>query len=418
MCKLVAELTGSDTRKVGEVFQRLENSCGQPGLDVRLTGEIYGKTHMKMRALGLDPNDTTPKELYQALLNITALHDSFIAKRLGINKSDDSAKIGKSIALAISKMSIPKNTWGLKSTVVKKILLAHPPKVLMKLLGYRSLDSMIKHESPAVLLAIARLTEPDNWHEKIVNKYKKLNSNEFEDRQIEIEYLDNIRWKNISNYLSKNHRTNIVHSQETGVVVLLPIDNAPKQGLTLISLLLTLHYLNEIRVFSTFIKFHFMRSDFGNIFAKRATNIHDEQLKLAGQTINWKIMHRYYGAADRLNHPEIFEPHLQPEDLSYRKAEEVLYKLEPALHFWHDNDYVGLPLKDGPISFSLTDMAMNLVNRLPYEKRVYYHMQDSLWNEIYCRYIGQSNFEKQILSQLDDQSVGLSLRNVKIGLAG
>jgi hypothetical protein len=117
------------------------------------------------------------------------------------------------------------------------------------------------------------------------------------------------------------------------------------------------------------------------------------------------VVHRYYGTRDRFNHPEIFEPHVQPEDLTYRKAEAILYRLEPALHFWHDTDYVGLPETDGPISFSLTDMAMNLVNGLPYEKRAYYHMQDSLWNEVYSRYIGQTSFEKQMLQQLDEQPV-------------
>jgi len=119
--------------------------------------------------------------------------------------------------------------------------------------------------------------------------------------------------------------------------------------------------------------------------------------------VHWRIVHRYYGTAEAFKHPEIFEPHVQPEDLAYRKAEAFLYRLEPALHFWHDTDYVGLPEADGSISFSLTDMAMNLVNGLPYENRASYHMRDALWNEVYSRYIGQQAFEKQVLRQLDDQ---------------
>lgn len=108
MCKLVAELVGADTQLMREVFRRLEVQSGEPGIDVRLTGEIYGKLHMKMRALGLDPNDTTPHELYQALLNLTALHDEFLAKRLNVQITDDAQIISKAVAQFINKLHMPK----------------------------------------------------------------------------------------------------------------------------------------------------------------------------------------------------------------------------------------------------------------------------------------------------------------------
>ena len=405
MCKLVAELTSSDQRVAREMFARLERSCGDPGVDVRITSEIYGKLHMKMRALGLDPNDTTPRELYQSLLNLTALHDTFLAKRLGIVHTNNADEVSDAVIKLIDRLKIPKSAWAIKPMTIRRLLKATPPKTLMKLLSYRSLDSMLKRESPAMLLTIARHVEPSPWQVKFVNSYRKLHPLDFESRPIEVELLQEKRWQSVAKLFSKSRLSNIVNCPESGSVAILPTQISPPSGLTLTYLLVILHDINEIRAFSTYCKFQHMRPDFGDILADHILGVKRQHIMLAGQMLPWIIIHRYYGSSDRVNHPEIFEPHVQPEDLSYRKAEEVLYRLEPALHFWHDSEYVGLPRPEGPISLSLTDMAMNLVNSLPYAQRVYYHMQDALWNEVYVRYAGQSSLERQILIQLDEQSV-------------
>jgi hypothetical protein len=126
---------------------------------------------------------------------------------------------------------------------------------------------------------------------------------------------------------------------------------------------------------------------------------------MAGQKVHWRVIQRYFGKMENENHPEIFEPHVQPEDLHWRKAEEILYQMEPALHFWHDMDYVA-SLRDGrPISFSLMDMAISYVNDLPYGDRAIYHFRESLWNEIFMRYMGHETLETQVLKQLDNEMI-------------
>ena len=402
MCKLVAELVGADKQLVRETFTRLERHAGSPGIDVRITGEIYGKLHMKLRELGLDPNDSTPHELYQALLNLTALHDGFLATRLGIGQPASPETVAKAVVRFVRKSHLPKQTWALKPSAARRLLKATPPKALMKLLHYRSLDSMLKRESPASLLTMARHYEPSTWQRRFVGAYKKLQPSDFEVRDIELEFLIGSHWQAAGEAFSQLRRSNIVHNPEAGAVILLPMSGGAVSGLTLASLLLTLHYIHEIRAFSTYYKFQHMRADFGSLLADHLLQSKQHHVSLAGQPVHWQVVHRYYGSTERTAHPEVFEPHIQPEDLAYRKAELVLYHLEPALHFWHDTDYVGLPHADGPLSFNLTDMAMNLVNRLPYERRVSYHMQAALWNEVYGRYMGQRALQQTILGQLDE----------------
>lgn len=284
------------------------------------------------------------------------------------------------------------------------MLKAAPPKTLMKLLHYRSLDSMLKRESATMLVTVARHIEPEQWQKRFVTSYKKLSPSDFEIRDIVAECLPAERWQAVGEYIRAGYHTTIVHTPEAGGIALLPIEAKGLRGLTLATLLLTLHYVNEIRAFSTFAKFSHPNPKFGTSLVEHILDQKQDHFTLAGQSIHWRVVHQYYGKQNRL-HPEIFEPHVQAEDLAYRKAEEVLYRMEPALHFWHDMDYTGLPTADGPLSFNLTDMALNLVNRLPYENRISYHMAGALWNEIYCRYTAQRSFEQQILQQLGEQSV-------------
>lgn len=405
MCKLVAELAGADKQVVSEMFARLERQSSNPGIDLRITGEIYGRLHMKMRELGLDPNDTTPHELYQALLNLTALHDKFLVNRLGIDNPSSSSEIALAVLRFIEHTSLPKQSWALKHTATKKLLKATPPKTLMKLLNYRSVDSMLKRESPGMLLAIARHLEPQAWQLRMLRSYKELKARDFEVRGIEIKFFDHARWTAVGEHFSATRRSNIVHLPEAGAIAILPMTRKNVRGLTLVSLLLIIHYIHEIRSFGTYFKFQQMQPDFAALLVNHLLENKQTHMTIAGQPVHWRVVHRYYGTTARINHPEIFEPHIQPEDLAYRKAEEVLYRLEPALHFWHDIDFVGLPRVDGPISFNMTDMAMNLVNSLPYERRVSYHMQAAIWNEVYCRYAGEPALERQILSQLEKQSM-------------
>jgi hypothetical protein len=409
VCKLLAELTGVDRQVMREMIQRLEASSGGPGVDLRLTGEIYGSLHMKMRALGLDPEDTTPRELYQALLNLAALHDRFLAQKLGVPEPTNPEMVLPLVKRLVERIKMPKHAWVMKPVAAKKLLKATPPKQLMKALHYRSLDSMLKREPAHLLLTVARHTESAIWQQKFLSSYKKLKPGDFEVRAIEVEYLNSSHWQYVGKAYALQHRTNILHASEVGTIVMLPLPATNLPGITLMSLLLVLHYINEIRAQSTYLKFHHLQPNFAARMISNLTEPTISHATIAGQPIHWRVIHRYYGTQNAEAHPEIFQPHIQPEDMAYRQAEHTLFHLEPALHFWQDMDYVGLPqAAGGSVSFNLMDVAINLVNRLPYERRVAYHNREAVWNELHSRYVGQQALERHLLEQLDNQIAGLN----------
>src|SRR5512141_2571674 len=83
MTRVLSELLGAGEPMFSIAMQQLERSSGGYGVDVKLTADIIAKGHAGMRALGLDPRDTTGPELYGALQGMIALHDTFLVKRLG-----------------------------------------------------------------------------------------------------------------------------------------------------------------------------------------------------------------------------------------------------------------------------------------------------------------------------------------------
>ncbi len=403
MCKVLAELLGVDDPLFSIGIHQLEAASGQPGTDVRLYSEIIRKTHQKTRELGLDPKDTTAEELYHALLGLIKKHDEFLARRLGATDPTDVQDILPRIVSFVNKLDTPKSAWALKPATAKRLLKLTPPKKIMKQLGYRSIDSMLKREPTAELFVAMRFVESQEWLQAFTRKYKHLSSRDFETRDITFINLDAKKWGVTAEAYAKKQRHNVTHMKEMGVIALLPLPLSRLPGITVAVLPLVLHYLNEIRMYSTYFKMQQVRPDFGDVIVK--TLVHDPRnhAKVAGHDVHWRNVQRHFGK-NGTHVPEIFEPHVQAEDLFWRKAEEVLYRIEPALHFWHEMDYVALKTPGGIVSFCLMDAAVNYVNQLPFGMHVIHQFRASLWSELFVRYIGQPALEYQVLQQLSQDA--------------
>jgi hypothetical protein len=168
---------------------------------------------------------------------------------------------------------------------------------------------------------------------------------------------------------------------------------------------LLFHYINEIRLYSAFFKLKQVQPDFGKVFVDTLLADPDMGPIMSGENIHWRVIQRYFGKLENEYHPEVFEPHVQPEDLHWRRAEESLRMIDPELELWKDLDYVGLMYDGRPITFNMMDVAASYTNNTPYEKREIYHFREALWNEVFVRYMGQEMLEQQVLNQLDNDMI-------------
>ena len=78
MSKLLSDLLGAAEPMFSLAIKQLEADSGNPSADIRLTAEITGKVYLKTQELGLDPDDTTGRELYHALLNLIEKQDEHL----------------------------------------------------------------------------------------------------------------------------------------------------------------------------------------------------------------------------------------------------------------------------------------------------------------------------------------------------
>lgn len=406
MAKVLRDLLDAEEPIFSLSLQQLERASGQHGTDARLIGEISEKMRRGVEMLGLDAHDTSDKELYGALLGRIQADNDRVTRLIGGHDADDVRDMVPRIVHAVEAMDINRTCWVLKRAVAKRMLKTMPPKKLMKHLGYRSVDSMLKHENIDEIYTALRFSEGGEWLNTYNELFKTVKPSDFETRDISIVIMDHDKYVDLAEHFVEKKLHNITHTKEMGVIVVVPMRATHMKGITLKSLPLIFHYINEIRLYSSFFKLKQVEKNFGEIVVETLIADPGAAAQMAGQHVHWRVIQRYFGKMKDERHPEAFQPHVHPEDLHWRRAEDMLVQLDSEMKFWYDMDYVGRLCSDKqPITYNLMDVSLAYSNSEPFENRYYYHFRESLWNEIFMRYMGHKNLEDQILKQLDNDMI-------------
>jgi hypothetical protein len=386
-----------------EGLQQLERASGHESTDIRLSADITQAGKRKLKELGLDAHDTTAKELYAALGTRFAQDEQRLFKQL-LEKHGDLTDI-ESVVRELSAVPIPKSCFALKSSTAKKLLKKLPPKKAMKQLGYRSLDSMLKHETVAHLYAASSLVESVTWHKQLLEAYKKLTSADFEIREMHVSSPTSQRWQGLSQTSVASKKHNVLSFKELGEVVLLPLPDEKPAAAALTSMLLALHDMNEIRAASTYLKLCQVKPHFGAIVQDVVRDEPKLSTSVFDTPVTWQVIQRYYGRFASRFQSELFEPHVQAEDLTWHSIEKVLGYIDPSLEFWRHTTHLGLLHDHQPVSFNIIDVAINYCNELPFEQRVMKYYRQSLWHELVIRYLKHDNVEQSVVAGLQSDLV-------------
>jgi hypothetical protein len=400
MCRLLAELTKTDVRLMSETIRRLEQKAGSPNVDIRLTADIHAQIHLKIRALGLDPHDTSEQELYVALQNLAAVHENFLKKKFGIVGQIAPEDFAKRVEQIYSRLRFNRRSWLIRPAAVRRIMREQIPKQLVKVLGYRTADSMIKREPADVLLFLALQVESNTWKQGLDRQLQKLTAIDFEERLLEVKKLDETRYLAISEQLIKQNHSFVFGAPLIGTIFILSTKASIRPGLLLLTIMMAIKEATELQYLHSYLRHYQMEGSFAAKLPKALHLREKHSISVSGQNFDWNLLHRHYGSGSATKHPELFQPHLQAEDLAYRRAEEVLYRLEPALHFWHGAEYVGLNTTYGLISFNLLAVLVNLVNGLPINHQQSSHLNQAVWDEMLLRYLRHPDIEQAVLSGL------------------
>ncbi len=411
MTRILSELLQAPEPFFRQGLRRLEAANGHPNADIRFSSEMTHATQAKLRTLGLDPSDTTPEELYQVLQARLVADDARLIKTLRTRAATYVSADGDVVAGMIHALKgLPDNKrcFSLKASVLKTMIKKQPPKKAMKQLGYRSLDSFLKHEAPVSILAAAWLSEGLPWRQRLLEQYKRLKPSDFEDRNIAFVQPDSKRWQALAESSVAQEKHNLISFKELGALVFLPLPADAPVGATTASLALALHELNEIRAGSTFLKLCQVRPDFGKVVQSVADGEPRLSSRLLDEPVPWHLIQRYYARLTQHGLEEreqVFEPHMRLEDIVWHPVEQALSAIEPSFEFWQHSAHLGLLHHGRPVSMNVVDAALNACNELSFEHRVAHYFQRSLWHELMLRYLQREPVEQTVLAQLQPQLV-------------
>ena len=388
-------------------LRQLETLAGHPQADIRLSTEIAQFTRHKLHQLGLDPADTTGPELYAALGQRLQADEARFSATIS-NRQEHGGDVIADVAQLLRQKSNTINTFAIKSVVAKRLLKANLPKRTMKLLGYRSIDSMLKHESVACLYAAAWLVESNLWSKRMLASFSKLRSNDFEQRALAVEQPTAARWQVLANSVVAAKKHHVLSFKELATVVLLPLPLSHLAGKhqpllpALTTTVLGLHAINEIRAASTFLKLNQMEPNFGSIVQQvvlAEPKLPSDKLDVP---VSWYGIHQYFGRLGNSLQANIFEPMIAAEELTWLSVEKMLAAIEPSLDFWNQTAYIGLLDAGTTVSFNLTDNLLNHCNLLRYEQQTITHFKQALQSEILLKYMSHDKLERIVLGNLQN----------------
>lgn len=405
MAKILRDLLEATEPTFTLSIRQLEKLSGESGVDTRLIGDIAMKMRSSIVELGLDPTDSTGQEIYAALMSRIADDNQRIAKMIGGKDPDNVAEMIPLIVKAVEKMKINRQVWVLKHEVARRLLTEMPPERLIKQLGYDSAEDMLDNEDIDEVYTAIRFSEGDDWLNQYNELFKAVTAIDFEHRDIRIIIMDHKKYVSLAAKFVQKKLHNITHTKELGTIVVVPMQQPRMKGITLKSLPLIFHYINEVRLYSAFFKLKQKKTNFGEIVVNTLIADPSNASSIAGHKVHWRVIQRYFGKLKDGDFPQAFEPHVHPEDLHWRRANEMLVELDPEMSFWLDKDYVGRLYDGVPLTLNMMDVSLSYANSEPYQEHYFYHFRESLWNEIFTSYMGKKNLKEQILDQLDNDLI-------------
>ncbi len=408
MAKFLSDLLDAEEPIFTQALHQLEEVSGRSGADAKLIGDITAMAHENLRQLGLVPAAATGEEVYHALLGRVESDIKRLVRIIGADesRSEEVKYLVPFMVEAANKVKFNRTVFVIKREKAKDLLRQMPPKQLMKKLGYDDIEKMFEGEDFDEIYTALRFSEGPEWLIQYNELFKQVTPEDYEERDLRIVQMDHDKYVDLAAHFVQKKLHNVTHTKEMGIIVVVPMHARKMRGLALKTLPLLFHYMNEVKLYSTFFKLKSKKPNFGKTVVETLIADPGTGSQMAGKRVHWRVIQRYLGKHKEDSIDSVaFEPHVQPEDLHWRRAEDLLFQLDPELEFWKDRDYVALNYDGFPVAFNLFDVSFAYSNRESYAGRYAYHFRESLWNEIFVRYMGFKNLANQVLEQLDNDMI-------------
>ena len=404
MGQILTELLGVDERKFRDYIDRLEHVCMRPGVDIRLGAEIITRARQKIRDLQLDVEDTTSKELFFALRHRLVRDETQLRKKLGLsNEAKELEPNLQKLANAAQKLSSKEHALSLTSAGARRILEAEPPKRTLKLLKYRSLQSVLKRHDARVLYVLAAVFENESWHAQFQSKVRRLNVKDMQCQKGTCIVMPIVWYEKAYKYLAPNGA--VMTQDELAVVCVLPIADVRKDGVSVLLLSMMLQAATTISTKSLPYKQQALFQGFDSIIPKIANGEFPELASIHGLKPSWHMVYQLLG--QRYLSLQNEEAELEVFDLFWESTEMKLASLVSEMDFWTDTHFLGVVGKASVVSMHVLDVAVALVSGAAFGTQTSEHLSSSLWNELQIRYLKEEVLLRALSNQLSNAAASV-----------
>lgn len=376
MASLISELLQANEPEFSINVRYLEELSGKPGIDVSLISEIIHHKKAATETLGLDKHDTAIEELYYSL-NKKALADSeSLAKKLNIKPSDKPEDLIDKCSSFVTKHYSNHKIWVLKPSALKKQLKQNPPKKLMRTFKLRSVDSMIKREPIGQVIIYAKKLETKAWIEKHALISNKISPSDYDQQTIEIKRLSKNRQDQLID--SGVSLKQFVFSDFETSLISVATPKTRFEGDVLFFTNLIVENIKQLRTSSAYLKHQALGGDFeAKLSEARKHGINKPTNNYL--SIGWRPFLRNQSLRPQED-LEAFELYLD------RSPDLLVVELIDDNLAWQKN-YILHSSSGMTVSFNLSDILINAINRHKPEQSYFLYGQRELHDELYARYL-------------------------------
>ncbi len=407
----LAKILRTEPKVISDLEEKMAAITGRKGVIANFVKE--NERIIKQALSSIDCSDYKAESVFDALIK-KIKEDDWALYELFKKPTGTTTESLAPAFDAVLKLANINQLFVLKKERAVEILKKNPPPNIIKALSYKNIDELLEKEDLIEVFCALRFVESNEWmHKAFDDTYKQLTPGDFEKREVDLRVLSG-KWLEIAEKFVEKKYHNISHLKELGVIFVIPLKiDTPGETLRLFSLIL--HYLHEVEFYSKLFEKEAENSDFGTRIISLLKGEVLEKVKPAKGGMNWMIIQRYL-AKDDENDPRLFIPHVNPEALHWKKAQQDISRLgrrfeDIDLEMWQELDWVGGYFRkkvngEDLVSFDLVDNVMALVKKQENIKYLYHH-QEALWNHIFEEYMGNQNLEKLMIENFGKGFINL-----------
>lgn len=394
MARVISDILDADALQFKHLIEKWERRTGYKGHDLSLYSDMRSEAIAAINGLGLDPTDTVSGELYFALQERARQDNEWLASHIKVEESDTPDELMKKIVAWVQRHASSTDVWVCKQSLIRGLLKKQPPKSVMKSLGLRSVDSMLKRNNSAEILTLAYELESPEWTKKFKLQLKKCKTSDFDVTKIQFVVLPKERMEKIKKAGYPVSRIVSPNYELGGVLILPALYRFPLDVLAAVVSVAEAIY--DIRKHSSLYRTLSVRKDFGLQFY----NISSLGLSKASQSmseVGWNSLHRHLVGNDFVM-AKIEQPHLTKEDMHAENSLNFLLSQDRRFRYWKNLEYaVFSEAGKYPVSLNLVDVVMNASNRLPYGGGSLSYARMRLWEELWARYLNSDKVIEDVV---------------------